>query len=205
MVMVAQRHEIGQIGRSFISPMHDVVDIGEGVVGATGEPAPSIAPLDFMTLGVGGESLGPTLEHRVAEGIIERQGDGRIATNASDGLTTQEAHPFDLGPTSAALQERKVCMGDHEEGRSGSGRRLPGIATAGTSDAAAIPAVVRPGAVTVQSRSVTSTATACLAEVDESIGQALVIAGLAIGWEGASSISDRWRAPVRTHPRSAAR
>ena len=120
MVMVAQRHQIGQIRRSLVGPVHDMVDIGEDVVGATREPASSIAPLDFVALCLGGESLGTTFEHRVTEGIVECQGDRGVATDSSDGLSTQEPHPLDLGPTSATLQEREIGVGDHEEVRSGS-------------------------------------------------------------------------------------
>ncbi len=71
-VMVAQGHQIGQIRWSLVSPMHNVVDIGEEVIGATGEPASSITPLNLVSLRLGGESLGATFEHCVTEGIVER-------------------------------------------------------------------------------------------------------------------------------------
>ncbi len=120
MVMVAQGHQIGQIRRSLVSPVHDMMDIGEDVVGATGEATSSVPPLDFATLWRGCQSLGATLEHGVTEGIIEGQGDRGVATDASDGLATQQPHPLDFRPTGTALQEGQVGMGHHEEVRSGS-------------------------------------------------------------------------------------
>ena len=119
MVMVAQRHQIGQIGWSLVGPVHDVVDVGEDVVGAAGEAASPIAPLDLAPLRRGGESLGPTLEHGVTEGIIEGQGHRGVAGDPPDGFAAQETQPLDLGSAGAALQKGKIGMGHDEEVRPG--------------------------------------------------------------------------------------
>jgi hypothetical protein len=103
MMMVAQGHQIGEVRRALVGPVHDVMDIGEDVVGATGEATSSITTLDLATLGLGCESLGATFEHGVTEGVIERQCDRGVATDASDGLAAQEPHPLYLRSAGAAL------------------------------------------------------------------------------------------------------
>ncbi len=91
-VMVAQGHKIGEIRQSLVGPVHDVMDVGEDVVGASWEATTSITSLHLVTLRLGGETLGAALEHRVAESIIERQCDVGLATDAPNGLTTEQTH-----------------------------------------------------------------------------------------------------------------
>ena len=170
--------------------MHDVVDIGEGVVGTTGEPATSIAPLDFVPLGLCGESFAASLEHCVTEGIVECQGDRGVATNSLDRLTTEKAHPFDLGPTSATLQEGKIRVGDHKEVRSASVPRYIRSTPVAVPASGLIAVPAGAGHVAGRRGSAPTTAWARPADVDQCIGPALVKAGLPVRWEGTSSIRD---------------
>lgn len=71
MVMAAQGGEVFEIGWPLVGPVHDVVDVGEFGILASGESTSPVATLRFPTLGAGGESTGTALEHGVAEGVIE--------------------------------------------------------------------------------------------------------------------------------------
>jgi hypothetical protein len=74
MMMGAQGHQIVEIGRATISPVDDVVHIGEFRVGATGEATPTISAGYLTSLGARGESSGAAFVHGVAERVIEGQG-----------------------------------------------------------------------------------------------------------------------------------
>ncbi len=115
MVMAAQGGEVLEIGWALVGPMHDVVDVGELRILATGESTSPIATLRFPTLGAGGESTGTALEHGVAEGVIESERDRGIATDAADGLGAQEPKMLDLGRPRAPTQQREVGMRHDEE------------------------------------------------------------------------------------------
>jgi predicted HD phosphohydrolase len=101
-MMGAQGHQIVEIGRAAISPMDNVVYIGKFRIGATGKTTPTISTGYLTSLGAGGESSGAAFVHGVAERVIERQGDGAIASDAADGLGAEEAESFDLCGAGAA-------------------------------------------------------------------------------------------------------
>ena len=174
-MMVTQGHQIGKIRQSLVGPVHHVMDFGEDVVGASRETTSSITSLHLVTLGLTGVTPGAPFEHRVTEGIIERQCSVGFTTDAPNGLTTQETHPLDLRSTGTALQKGKVSMGDNEEVGSGC------VATR-CRRRFRIRLVRRP--------SRPSWATTCPTDIDECIGSALIKAGLAIGWEKACSSRD---------------
>lgn len=117
--MIAQRHEIGEIGGTLVGPVHHMVDIGEHVVGAAREATPAIAPLHFTALRRRCETLRSAFEHGVAEGVIEGEGHRGVATDPPDGFTAKQAKAFDLGPTGSTLQQREIGVGDNEEARPG--------------------------------------------------------------------------------------
>ena len=115
MVMAAQGGEVFEIGWPLVGPMHNVVNVGEFGILASGESTSPIAALRFPTLGSGGESTGTTLEHGVAEDVIESERDCGIATDAADGLGAQESKMLDLCRPRAAAQQREVGMRHDEE------------------------------------------------------------------------------------------
>ena len=117
MVMITERHQIREIGRTLIDPVHDVVDVGEDVVGTSRKATPTISSLNLTTLRFRGESLCATLEHGVSEGIIDGQRCCTGATDPSNRLAAQESQSLDFGAAGAASQEREVGVDDDEEVR----------------------------------------------------------------------------------------
>jgi len=115
MVMITERHQIREIGRTLIDPVHDVVDVGEVVVGTSRKAAPTISSLNLAALGFRGESLCTTLEHGVSEGIIDGQRCCTGATDPSDRFAAQQSQSLDLGAAGSAAQEREVGVDNHEE------------------------------------------------------------------------------------------
>ena len=54
MMLIAELHEVVEIGGAAVDPVPHVVHVGEFGVGAAGEPAPLVAPSDLHALGVTG-------------------------------------------------------------------------------------------------------------------------------------------------------
>ena len=60
MMLIAELHEVVEIGGTAIDPVPHVVHVGEFGVGATGEPAPLVTAPDLHPLGIAGVPSGPS-------------------------------------------------------------------------------------------------------------------------------------------------
>lgn len=78
-MLIAEFHEVVEIGGAAIDPVPHVVHVGELSVGAAGEPAPLVASSDLYALGVTGVAACASEVEAPSIGPIGRDKDLGIA------------------------------------------------------------------------------------------------------------------------------
>ena len=87
MVVVAtEQGEVVYVGAPARLPRHDVVDVGEGDVGAAREATVPVAPAHLAAQGRARKAPGPALVHGVPDVVVDGNGDGGVTGDAPDGL-----------------------------------------------------------------------------------------------------------------------
>ena len=102
-VKQAEQGQIVEVGPAPGFPRNDVVDIGEGHVGAAREATVSIPPHDLSALGIGREPSGPALVHGVPDVVVERHDNGGVTGDPLHGLAVDQAVVLELAGEAGGL------------------------------------------------------------------------------------------------------
>ena len=90
MVVEAQQGQIVDVRLPAGLPRFDVMGVRERRVRAAREPAVPVPSPDLAALGVGRLTPGPALEHRVADVVVDRDGDRRVTGDPPHGLAADQ-------------------------------------------------------------------------------------------------------------------
>ena len=112
-MLVAEFDEVGQVSRSVVHPVPDVVDIGEFGVRAPRESATLVAPPDGDALEIGGSVFAAAQVEALPGRIVGADQHLGVAGQTPGHLSGHWPQHVDLCPAVTAGQEGQIGVHDH--------------------------------------------------------------------------------------------
>ena len=111
-MLVAELDKVGQVGRTIVDPVHDMVYVRELSMRAAGETASLVATTDLNPLRITGIAPGPAELEAVSRRSIGRDHDLGIACQTTGDFSGDRTEDVELGAAAASGQEAHVGMDD---------------------------------------------------------------------------------------------